>query len=163
MHNGVGLSELMGWHEGYEPRPGDIVTTEGRVLGQHKGSELYTVGQRRGLSLGGGTEGLAVLRIDTASNRVVVADRESHPVRELVLSDFVDMAPGQWQSGETLDVRVRYRQREWPARIESAAGSVRVIPQGAQFSIAEGQWCVGYRGDTVLFGGIIAAARTDLD
>ena len=155
MHNGAGLKELLLWHRGSEPQAGDVVTEDGRVVGRHSGAQLYTVGQRRGLALGGGTEGLAVLRIDAGRNEVIVADRTAHPVRALTLQDFTNMAPDRWASGDSVDVRVRYRQGEWSAHVEFDGDRATVTPEGRQYMIAEGQWCVGYRGETVLFGGII--------
>lgn len=175
MGNGVGISELMSWHRGRAPQPGRLVDDTGRELGMHRGVEHYTIGQRRGLNLGGGTEGLAVQHLDPATNTVVVAQRGSHPVRRLVLSDFTDLAPGLWREGETVTVRGRYRQPLWRARIFGGAGGpacdlatgtaacptwqVTVEPQEDVFHMAPGQWCVGYDEDVVLFGGIIRSVE----
>lgn len=155
MGNGVGIRELLSWHRGREPQPGPIIDDAGRRIGVHAGVENYTVGQRRGLRLGGGTEGLAVHQLDPATNTVVLAQRGRHPIASLRLSDFTDLAPGLWRDGERVMVRGRYRQQLWPAVVRRVGASVTVEPLEPVFQMAQGQWCVGYAGDTVLFGGII--------
>jgi tRNA-specific 2-thiouridylase len=155
MGNGVGIAELLSWHRGRAPQLGRLVDDTGRELGVHRGVEHYTIGQRRGLNLGGGTEGLAVQQLDPATNTVVLAQRGSHPVRRLVLSDFADLAPGLWCEDETVTARGRYRQPLWNARVQLEDETVAVEPLEDVFHMAPGQWCVGYDGDTVLFGGII--------
>lgn len=164
--NSVGLSELLAWHTGAAPQPGRIVSEDGRLLGEHPGYEHFTIGQRKGLGLGGGTEGLVVHDIHPDSNTVIVAQREAHPVAALVLHDFVDLAPGHWRLGETLEVRGRYRQALWPGRVREihppaadGPGTAVVEPLGALYGMAPGQWCVGYRDGIVLFGGVIDAIR----
>ncbi len=153
--NEVGIRELLEWHTGEPPRPGPLVDDSGNRLGEHAGIEHYTVGQRRGLNLGGGTEGLVVHRLEHESNTVVLAQRDAHPVKSLKLRDFTDMAPGLWRPGEIVQARGRYRQQLWEATMRMGDGTASVEPEGELFSMAPGQWCVGYRGDAVLFGGII--------
>lgn len=174
MGNGVGIAELLTWHRGRTPQPGRLVDDSGRELGTHRGVEHYTVGQRRGLRLGGGTEGLAVQQLDPQTNTVVVAQRGSHPVQRLVLSDFTDLAPGMWREGESVQVRGRYRQPLWSAKVRTggaggpagqmagtaACPTYTVEPQEDVFHMAPGQWCVGYDDDVVLFGGIIQRVET---
>jgi tRNA-uridine 2-sulfurtransferase len=155
---GTSLTALLEWHTGQSPRPGEIVTEAGRVLGQHPGIEHFTIGQRKGLRLGGGTEGLVVRRLDPATNRVIVAPQAAHAAECITLSQFTDMARGRWQPGGILQVRARYRQELWPARIEHGPAGYYAIPQTPQYSIAPGQWLVGYQGGAVMFGGIIEQA-----
>ncbi len=164
--NSVGLSELLSWHTGAVPQPGQIVTEDRRVLGTHPGYEHFTIGQRKGLGLGGGTEGLVVHEIQPATNTVVVAQRAAHPVAALLLRDFVNLAPGLWQPGEMLELRGRYRQALWPGRVVEASpamvdrpGTAVVEPQGELYAMAPGQWCVGYREGVVLCGGLIDEVR----
>lgn len=159
--NGAGIAELLHWHGGVEPRAGQIVDEAGLVLGEHPGVEHFTVGQRKGLRLGGGSEGLVVHRVEPETGRVVVAPREAHPIAALRLGEFRDLAPGLWQPGELVECRGRYRQPLWPARAvlrESAPAQAEVWiePAGELYSMAPGQWCAGYREGVVLFGGVIA-------
>ena len=157
---GTGLAELLEWHTGRNPQPGEIVTENGNVLGQHPGIEHFTIGQRRGLRLGGGTEGLVVSRLEPETGRVVVAQRDAHPVKEIELSHPTNLAPNLWSCGQTVQVRSRYRQKLWPAHLAENQGSYSVIPETRQFGIAPGQWLVGYDHGIVLFGAIIEKIRT---
>jgi len=156
LNGSVGIRELMHWHTGAEPQPGEIRDEAGRLLGRHPGIEHFTIGQRKGLRLGGGSEGLVVHALIPETNTVVVAQQDAHPVTALTLTQFTDMAPGLWQCGEEVQVRARYRQQLWPARLDAQDDTVRAVPTGEQFGIAPGQWLVGYRDGIVLFGGVIA-------
>lgn len=156
LNGSVGIRELIHWHTGEEPQPGEIRDEAGRVLGRHPGIAHFTIGQRKGLRLGGGSEGLVVHELIPESNTVVVAQQDAHPVASLTLRSFTDMAPGLWSFGEEVQVRGRYRQPLWSARLETEGSTVEVSPASEQFGLAPGQWLVGYREDVVLFGGIIA-------
>ena len=74
---------------------GPIVDTEGHCLGRHKGLHLYTVGQRRGLGIGGTTAGLYVLAKDPSTNALIVGTREQLCVTEFRVTDvnWVSMPP----------------------------------------------------------------------
>jgi tRNA-specific 2-thiouridylase len=165
--NSVGLSQLLAWHTGREPQPGPIVDEAGRVLGRHPGVEHFTIGQRKGLRLGGGSEGLVVHELLPETNTVIVAQHDAHPIAALALSEFTDLAPGLWQCGEMVQLRGRYRQALWLGRIvlepecagAGAAPCYAVQPQGGLYNMALGQWCVGYRDDLVLFGAVISGIR----
>jgi len=147
------------WHAASEPQPGRIVNEDGRVLGEHPGIEHFTIGQRKGLRLGGGSEGLVVHQLVAETNTVVVAPQEAHPVASIQLGEFNNLAPGLWQFGEGCLVRARYNQQPWPARVFSRDGQVLVEPEAKQYSLAQGQWLVGYRDDVVLFGGVMNGIR----
>jgi len=160
MANRTGLAQLLSWHHGELPQRGPIVDEDGHVLGEHPGAVHFTVGQRKGLRLGGGSEGLVVHRVEPQTNTVVVAQRDAHPIAALHLSDVVDMAPGLWSAGEQALLRSRYRQPLWPGRIEqgSSVGDrsrLSVVPLEPQYGAAPGQWCAAYRDGVVLCGGII--------
>ena len=154
--NQVGLAELMEWHTGKAPTTGKTITEDGRILGTHPGVEHFTIGQRKGLSLGGGTEGLVVHRIEPKTNTVVVAKRDAHPVQKLVLKEFTDLAQGMWEDGAEIMCRARYRQEAWPAVVKLNESGAIVMPGCDIFSMSPGQWCVGYQDNMVLFGGVIA-------
>ena len=153
--NQIGLVELMEWHTGKAPTAGKIVTEDGKVLGTHPGVEHFTIGQRKGLSLGGGTEGLVVHKLEPSTHTVVVAQREAHPVQELVLTKFTDLAPGMWDSGTKVNCRARYRQKTWEGVVQRTKGGAVVTPSCEIFSLSAGQMCVGYQDNIVLFGGVI--------
>jgi tRNA-specific 2-thiouridylase len=133
--------------------PGDIVNECGAVLGRHDGIANYTVGQRKGLGIGGG-EPRFVLAIDAAANRVIVGDRERLLVTRLVAEHTV------WHGAQTEDVdaMARYRMTARPARAMIDGDRLTVDFAEPIEGIAPGQAVVCYRGDIVLGGGMIACA-----
>ena len=118
-----------------EPREGDIVTTDGKVLGHHPGYWNYTVGKRKGLGIGGGTP-YYVVRLDAIRNRVVVAPKAEAARYDLELRDTVGVID------KSLPVKVR------------SAGEPRPLAEGV-FGAAPGQSAVFYDGDHLVGGGII--------
>ena len=141
---------------GYAPSPGWIVDETGERLGQHAGLGFYTVGQRRGLGLGGGPARY-VLRVIPDRNEVVVAGRERLGGTELRAGQARWLS-GPPEAGEEVLVQVRARHRAAPARIWPAStgwGGFRVRFDAPQFAITPGQAAVVYRGDEVLGGGLV--------
>jgi tRNA-specific 2-thiouridylase len=138
-----------------QTNPGPLVDGGGRVLGRHKGSIHYTVGQRRGLGVAS-TEPLYVLRVEARANRVVVGARselgnDTLTVREL---NWVSCEPPR----EPLEaeVKVRYRAPALPAVVTPLPRDrARVTFAGARPAAAPGQSAVFYQDDVVLGGGVI--------
>jgi tRNA-specific 2-thiouridylase len=128
---------------------GDIVHVDGRTLGAHRGLIHYTVGQRRGLEIGGQAEPLYVVRIDAAQRRVVVGPRSALAVGGARLSAI------NWLGGDSsgpLTAKVRSMARPAPARL---VGDMLRFDQ-PEYGVAPGQAAVLYDGDRVLGGGWIA-------
>jgi tRNA-specific 2-thiouridylase len=148
---GTGRSAFLARHGGLRERPGDIVDTTGAVVGRHRGAHAYTVGQRRGLDIGGGTgEPLYVLATDTRSNTVTVGPREALatvrvPVRALRLFREED---------EVERVKLRYKSRPVPCRLRG--GEVQLLEpfEGA----APGQTAVFLGPDDAVVGSATIAA-----
>jgi tRNA-specific 2-thiouridylase len=139
-----------------EPQPGEVVSTDGRLLGEHQGLHNFTVGQRKGLGVAVG-EPLYVLELDAAKNRVVVGqDRDLFRSRFLV-RDVNWIRP--LAAGDAVEVRVKIRHNHpgAVARVEAHANSEAFVefiePQRA---ITPGQAAVFYVDDEVLGGGWIA-------
>ncbi len=139
------------------PGEGAIVDARGRTLGRHGGVHRFTVGQRRGLGLGGG-ERLYVIQIDAATNRVVVGGREALEVggaRLVRVNWIAGEAPPQPIEAR---VRIRYRHEGASARIEPTPdGGARVYFSEPVAAVAPGQAAVFDDGEIVLGGGWIAA------
>ncbi|MBQ7535463.1 MAG: tRNA 2-thiouridine(34) synthase MnmA [Stomatobaculum sp.] len=140
---------------GEESRPGDFVDLYGQVLGRHKGIIHYTLGQRRGLGISAASP-LYVVRIDPASNTVVLGSNEDLFTRELEVPGFhwiAGKAPGK---EVRCRVKVRYRHTEQPAVVQVLEGNkVRIVFDEPQRAITPGQSAVAYDGDEVLGGGVI--------
>ena len=135
--------------------PGAFVSTDGHVLGEHKGIIHYTVGQRRGLGISHG-ERLYVCRIDPERNEVVLGEEKDLYRSEAAVSDV------NWISGETprepvrCAVKIRYRAREQAATVyPEENGRGRIVFDAPQRAVTPGQAAVFYDGDTVLGGGTI--------
>ncbi len=134
--------------------PGEIVHVDGRALGRHAGIIHYTVGQRRGLGLGGGDQ-LYVVRLEPATRRVVVGPREALAVPELTVRELNWLGDAPLNSaGVAAEVKIRSASLPAAAMIYAVGeGRARVVFEGAQEGIAPGQACVFYSGDRVLGGG----------
>jgi tRNA-uridine 2-sulfurtransferase len=137
------------------PGQGEIVNTDGKVLGEHEGIHRYTVGQRRGIGIAH-SKPLYVISIDARQNRVVVGEQ-----KELMAKEFI-AAGVNWISFDTppetvhADVRVRYRHQAAPATIKPLDNSrARIIFDQPQRAITPGQSTTFYSGDEVLGGGWI--------
>jgi tRNA-specific 2-thiouridylase len=136
-------------------RPGPIVDRSGRVLGEHEGLALYTIGQRRGLGISA-PQPHYVLDLDPSRNVVVIGTADELGQREL-LAEEVSYVAGK-PPPKPLDVtaKIRYQAREAPARwIPLGNGQARVIFDYPQRDITPGQGVVAYRGEVLIGGGII--------
>ncbi len=134
--------------------PGEIVDTEGHVLGTHGGIHRFTVGQRRGLNLGGG-EIRYVQRLEPDTHRVVVgpATAVGRDSFGLLQPHWVDAPPPPEQ---TVEVRIRHRHAGAPGRVQvSPHGLVSVKLEEPARAVTPGQAAVVYDQDRVLGGGWI--------
>lgn len=149
--------------------PGDIVHVDGRVLGRHNGIIHYTVGQRRGLKIPA-AEPLFVVRLDVASNAVIVGPRAALATHSLILRDTNWLGDNPLRDiahdGLSLYVRMRSSQPPRGATVFSDGdGTVRVVLCDGEEGVANGQACVFYQdagpGARVLGGGWIARTLKD--
>ena len=134
---------------------GEIVDLSGHVLGRHRGLIHYTVGQRRGIEIGGQAEPLYVVRLDAATRRIVVGPRRALAVAAARLTDF------SWIGGDhdgPLTAKVRSMAKPVAARL---AGD-RLLFDAPEYGVAPGQAAVLYAGERVLGGGWIAETESAL-
>ena len=142
-------------------QPGDIVDLAGKVIGCHDGIVRFTVGQRRGLALGGrdGTdnEPLYVVRLEPETRRVVVGPRSALGRSEITLYDLNWIGPAL-DGPLAVQVRLRSSQALRPAEIERSGEGAVVRFAAPELGVSPGQACVVYdaaTGSRVLGGGFI--------
>jgi tRNA-specific 2-thiouridylase len=156
-------------------QPGPILDDKGRKLGEHVGLSFYTLGQRKGIGIGGVKEKGAqrggsehnpwfVARKDMAKNTLYVVQGHDHPWLQqhtLVADDlsWVD-GRGPLAGSEGLGAKSRYRQADAPCEVNSASPEQISLhfPQ-AQWAVTPGQSAVLYQGDVCLGGGVISASN----
>jgi tRNA-specific 2-thiouridylase len=129
-------------------KAGEIVDRSGRVLGEHRGLIHFTVGQRRGLEIGGQAEPLYVLRLEPESGRVVVGPKQALAVRSARLGAV------NWLGGDRRDglaAKVRSLARPAPARFDGET----IHFASPEYGVSPGQAAVLYDGEQLLGGGWI--------
>ena len=144
-------NELIG-----EPdRPGDIVDLSGKVLGRHNGFWHYTIGQRRGLGIGGGVP-FYVVDVNACRNQVVVGRADDAVKTSLEVSDLVYGARDPSAADEPVPCRVKVRSAGLPKGPAVLQGTRCTFPGGIA-GVAPGQSAVFYAADSdeILAGGII--------
>lgn len=142
--------------EKLDGRAGEVVTTDGHVLGEHQGIHHFTVGQRKGLGVAVGAP-LYVIELDPSRNRVVVGPNEELFRRRCIVSDVNWIQPVREGDPVAAEVKIRNKHVAASARVEARANVEAVVeflePQRA---ITPGQGAVFYAGDEVLGGGWIS-------
>ena len=135
---------------------GDIVDCMGNLLGRHKGIGAFTIGQRRGLGIGGADAPLYVLAIDPATRRVVVGPKSALARASVACTD-VNWLVSVPDHGIKVEVKLRSMQTAVAATLFGQSdGRAEVILAVPQIAVAPGQACVFYNGDRLLGGGWIA-------
>ncbi len=161
----IGERNFREFLERYLPKtPGDMITPEGKIVGEHQGLTYYTLGQREGLGIGGQKESSGepwfVAGKDMASNTLIVVQGHDHPLLQsgnLVAQDL------SWVSGELPDLnrpytaKTRYRQQDAACTLNlEADGNLHVTFESPQWAVTPGQSVVIYDGRVCMGGGIIA-------
>jgi len=141
-------------------QPGDIVHVDGRVLGRHEGVIHFTVGQRKGLGVGGEAEPLYVVRIEPEAARIIAGPKDTLLRNSFALHGVNWLGAGHGPSPDGTTVRVKLRNTHVPIAATvfggDQAGSARVILAAPEAAVTPGQACVFYDGSRVLGGGWIA-------
>ena len=154
---GTGRGAFLARHGGLDDRLGPIVAEDGRVLGEHRGQHHFTVGQRRGLGLGGG-EPLYVLATDARRNAVTVGPRERLATTRVLVRDAT-----LHRDGAQVDrVRLRYRHRALGGRVRQPALPGRHERLALELDepmagVAPGQLACLMAGELIVGHGTIAA------
>lgn len=133
--------------------PGQIINTEGKALGMHKGIAFYTIGQRQGLGISCGYP-VYVIKIDAKNNRIILGNKEEALSSEFIVKNqhFVH---NPIKKRVAAKVKIRYNHREAEAEIIPSYKKLKVRFKKAQFAVTPGQSAVFYEKNKVLGGGII--------
>jgi len=143
--------------ERIELLPGPICTTDGEEVGRHEGLANYTIGQRRGLGLGG--KPLYVIAKNAASNVLIVGPQEALARRQCDLEqvNWVSLSSPRIGAEVRVAVELRYRAEPIPATVRPTGPTTAHLTLAAhEQAVAPGQSAVFYRGELLLGGGIIA-------
>jgi tRNA-specific 2-thiouridylase len=143
--------------QGEQPKEiaGEMVTTEGKVIGEHAGVHNFTVGQRKGLGVATGSP-LYVIQIKNDTREVVVGKDEELYSRTLRARRVNLISRAELREPMRVAVKIRHKHQPAPAMIESTGpDEVRVTFDDPQRALTPGQAAVFYDGDTVVGGGWI--------
>ncbi|MBB5392344.1 MULTISPECIES: tRNA 2-thiouridine(34) synthase MnmA [unclassified Herbaspirillum] len=151
-------------------QPGPIKTADGDTVGEHVGLSFYTLGQRKGIGIGGlkahqNADGHGdawyVARKDVANNTLYIVQGHDHP---WLLSPTLSAGQVSWVAGsapqqEALSAKTRYRQADVPCGFSAGAGQFSLSFDTPQWAVTPGQSAVLYDGDICLGGGIIESGN----
>ena len=136
--------------------PGQVIHIDGRVLGTHKGIIHYTIGQRRGIGVGGTVEPLYVIKLRPAERQVIVGPREALLTAALEVNELNWLGTGIPEDGLIIQVKIRSTQPPVGAMIYKGQGSsARIIFDAPEPGVSPGQAAVCYDGTKMLGGGWI--------
>ncbi len=144
----------------YLPKaPGKMVDEKGQAVGEHIGLAFYTIGQRKGIGLGGAGAAWYVAGKDLAANELLVVRGHDHP---LLLRNTLKAADAAWIAGSAPTApsrhtaKTRYRQADAACTLQSAGASIEVTFPAPQWAVTPGQSVVLYDGDACLGGAVIS-------
>ncbi len=146
-------------------KPGEIVDTEGRVMGEHRGLHFYTIGQRKGHGVASPREGMAYVVVGkrAAENRLVIGwdaeDTEGLYVKECLVGKVTSINE-EIAGLKRAEAQPRYRARAEVVRIEAREdGRVGLVFDKAQRAVVAGQIMAFYEGGRLLGGGVVEEAK----
>jgi len=137
-----------------DEKEGNIVNTEGKILGKHKGIWNYTIGQRKGIGVSA-SEPLYVIKLDKETNTVIVGNIDSTFKKSLVATE-INYPTGEKIKNGHYKAKIRSSQQPQDCSVEILEDKIKVEFDEYQKSIAMGQSVVIYDGDFVMAGGIIS-------
>ncbi|MEO0085692.1 MAG: tRNA 2-thiouridine(34) synthase MnmA [candidate division WOR-3 bacterium] len=142
-------------------RPGPVLDTEGRVLGEHQGFAGFTIGQRKGLGIAFG-ERRYVVRLDRERNAVVLGSEDDVQAR-VVEAERVNWIAGETPAGEfRAHAKVRYQSEGGTALVQPLPGKrVRVLFDEPQWAPTPGQAVVFWQGEELVGGGTIVSSSRE--
>jgi tRNA-specific 2-thiouridylase len=144
-------------------QPYHFTAEDGKVIGQHNGAHFYTIGQRKGLGIGGFEKPLFVIDTDTTNNLIFVGHSDEHPglYRPAL---FIPNKEVHWiredlalsiNESQVYQVRIRYRQPLETAYLVQKENGIYIVFKNLQRGVARGQFAAWYNGDELIGSGVI--------
>ena len=137
------------------PKEGNIVDLDGKVLGKHTGLYNYTIGQRRGLGISYKVP-LFVVGFNKDKNEVIVGEEKDLYKKEIIVKDINLLLFDEIQDWIEVNVKTRYSSKESKAKIIQNGDKIKVIFDEPQRAVTPGQSAVFYMNDIVIGGGKIS-------
>ncbi len=141
-------------HSNIKPKSGNIVNSQGKILGKHQGLYNYTIGQRKGLGISNKVP-LFVLGLNQKKNEVIVGEESELYKKEIIVSDINLLLVDKIDDWLEVEVKTRYSSNLAKAKIRKEQDQIRVVFYEPQRAITKGQSAVFYIGDIVFGGGKI--------
>lgn len=145
--------------------PVHLSASKGKILGEHEGAHFFTIGQRRGLAIGGTELPLFVVATDTKNNIIFTGQGEDHyalnrPGLHIKAEEVHWVRPSQAMELDEIreyDVKIRYRQPNQKAKLIRKENGIYIVFDKLQKGIAAGQFAVWYKGEELVGSGVIFA------
>ncbi len=148
----------------YKSTPIQYTPTDGMVVGKHQGAHYFTIGQRKGLNVGGTKEALFIIATDVISNSIYTGQGSQHPG---LFRSVLKIQPSEihWiredlklESGQSMNVlaRIRYRQELQEATLYQFVSGLYVVFKNPQSAITQGQFVAWNIGDELIGSGVIS-------
>ncbi|MDD2907086.1 MAG: tRNA 2-thiouridine(34) synthase MnmA [Candidatus Gracilibacteria bacterium] len=140
-----------------DPKPGIVKDTSGKILGEHNGVFYYTIGQRKGLDIGGQAEPIFVVKKDIINNEIIVGTSSDLKLFDdkLYLNEIHFLADKYYMFPLIAKAKIRYRQVDQDCIIYRENSKFRVEFAEKQRAIASGQICAIYLRDELIISGVI--------
>jgi tRNA-specific 2-thiouridylase len=137
--------------------------TDGKVIGEHIGAHFYTIGQRKGLNIGGYVNPLFIIQTNTETNTVYVGEGEDHQglsrpgllIQEEDIHWVKDADKMEVGASKSFEVRIRYRQPLFCATLIKLESGLKIKFDSPQKAVAKGQFAAWYEGDVLVGSGVI--------
>lgn len=146
-------------HQYMPPKEGVFITPEGKVVGRHQGAYYYTIGQRKGMGIGGAGEAWFVVDKDVEAQTVTVVQGEDHPLlyKESLIATEISWVGDAPSFPYRCTAKIRYRASDEPCMLEwLAPDNLKVHFDRPQRAVTPRQAIVFYQGKTCLGGGLIS-------
>ena len=143
--------------------PYTYTPTDGKVIGEHNGAHYFTIGQRKGLGIGGSSSPLFVIGTDVKTNTIYVGQGEDHPGLWRK-SLYIPASDSHWiredlklevGTSKPFEVRIRYRQKLHSAELFQEKEGIYIVFENLMKSITPGQFAAWYKNQELIGSGVI--------